>query len=95
MADEIILCASELAANAVLHSNSRIPGGSFTVRAEISPGHARIEIEDNGGPWTPSTTDSTGHHGLDIVRTLASDWGIDSGQTARTTWATFNWTDRM
>jgi anti-sigma regulatory factor (Ser/Thr protein kinase) len=54
MADDIILCASELAANAALHSNSRRPGGTFTVRAEISPGrHARIEVEDNGGPWTP------------------------------------------
>jgi anti-sigma regulatory factor (Ser/Thr protein kinase) len=38
IADEMILCASELAANAALHSNSRLPGGTFTVRAEISPG---------------------------------------------------------
>ena len=30
-ADEVILCASELAANAVLHSNTRLPGGTFTV----------------------------------------------------------------
>ena len=93
MADEVILCASELAANAALHSNSRLPGGTFTVRTEISPGHyARIEIEDNGGPWTPAIPDSTGHHGLDIVRALATDWGIDSGHTTRTTWARFDWT---
>jgi anti-sigma regulatory factor (Ser/Thr protein kinase) len=58
MADDVILCASELAANAAVHSRSRLPGGSFTVRAKIDPGHcARIEVDDNGGPWTPSTSD--------------------------------------
>ena len=48
-ADDVILCASELAANAVLHSHSRWPGGTFTVRATVSPGsYVRIEVEDNG-----------------------------------------------
>lgn len=67
MADDVILCASELAANAAVHSSSRLPGGSFTVRANLDPGHcARIEVEDNGGPWTPAASDPTRHHGLDI-----------------------------
>ena len=38
VADDVILCASELAANAAVHSLSRLPGGTFTVRAEINPG---------------------------------------------------------
>jgi hypothetical protein len=51
-ADDVILCVSELAANAVLHSNSRRPGGTFTVRIESCPGaYIRIEVEDDGGPW--------------------------------------------
>jgi hypothetical protein len=29
-------------------------------------------------------------HGLDIVRSLASDWGIDGDHTARTIWARFD-----
>ena len=37
-ADDVILCASELAANAVLHCHSRLPGVTFTVRATVSPG---------------------------------------------------------
>jgi anti-sigma regulatory factor (Ser/Thr protein kinase) len=92
IADEIILCASELAANAALHSNSRFPGGTFTVRAQISPGHhVRIEVQDNGAPGTPSVTSSAGHHGLDIVSTLATDWGTDGDRTTRITWARFDW----
>jgi two-component sensor histidine kinase len=92
IADNIILCASELAANAALHSNSRLPGGTFIVRAEISPGHyARIEVEDEGDSWTPAITTSTGHYGLDIVRTLATDWGTDGDQATRMTWARFDW----
>jgi anti-sigma regulatory factor (Ser/Thr protein kinase) len=95
MADEVVLCASELAANAVLHSRSRLPGGTFTVRARISPGdHAQIAVEDGGGPWTPGPRDTAGHHGLDIVRALATDWGIDGNHTSRTVWARFDWPDR-
>jgi anti-sigma regulatory factor (Ser/Thr protein kinase) len=96
MADEVILCASELAANAALYSNSRLPGGTFTVRTEINPSHyARIEIEDNGGPWTPTATTSTGHHGLDIVRALATDWGAEGDLMTRTTWARFDWLEHL
>ena len=38
VADEVILCASELAANAALHSDSRLVGGTFTVRATVHHG---------------------------------------------------------
>jgi len=92
IADDVILCASELAANAALHSNSRLPGGTFTVRATISPGHfVRIEVKDNGGPWTPAIADRAGHHGHDIIRALTANWGIEGDHTTRTAWATFNW----
>lgn len=92
MADEVILCVSELAANAALHSNSRLPGGTFTVQTKVGLGHyARIEVEDNGGPWTPAVSDSTGHHGLDLVRALSTNWGISGDHATRTVWATFDW----
>jgi serine/threonine-protein kinase RsbW len=92
MTDDVILCASELATNAAVHSRSRLPGGIFTVRASISPGnYAWVEVEDSGGPWAPMITDRTRCHGLDIVRAIASDWGIDGDDTVRTIWARFDW----
>ena len=92
-ADDVILCASELAGNAVLHSHSRLPGGTFTVRATVIPSYyVRIEVEDNGGLWTPTVRDPTQHHGLDIVRALASECGIDGDRDGRTIWTRFDWT---
>lgn len=91
-ADDVILCASELAANAVQHSRSRLPGGTFTVRAILNPdNHVRIEVEDNGGPWNQAMIDPARHHGLDIVRAVADEWGIDGDNTTRTIWARFDW----
>jgi anti-sigma regulatory factor (Ser/Thr protein kinase) len=91
-ADDAILCTSELAANAAQHSRSRLPGGTFTVRAAVSQDrHVRIEVQDDGGPWNQGMIDPTRHHGLDIVRAVADEWGIDGDQTSRTIWARFDW----
>lgn len=91
-ADEVILCLSELAANAVLHSDSRKPGGTFTVRIESCPGtHIRIEVKDDGGPWLAAAPDPASGRGLDIIRVLAADWGVATSSAGRTVWARFNW----
>jgi anti-sigma regulatory factor (Ser/Thr protein kinase) len=92
VADDVILCASELAANAAIHSHSRLPGGTFTLRSAIRPGECvSIEVKDNGGPWPPARSDPTGYHGLDIVRAVATECGIDGEHTGRTIWARFDW----
>ena len=94
-ADDVILCASELAANAAMHSRSRLPGGTFIVRATVSTDlYARIEVQDDGGPWNQGMIDPTRHHGLDIVRAVADEWGIDGDYSSRTIWARFNWSDQ-
>jgi anti-sigma regulatory factor (Ser/Thr protein kinase) len=88
-------CGEELAANAALHSRSRLPGGTFTVRATVSLDlYARIEVDDNGGPSNQGMIYPTRHHGLDIVRALANEWGIDGDHTTRTIWARFDWTNQ-
>jgi serine/threonine-protein kinase RsbW len=87
IADDCILCASELAANAALHSDSALPGGQFTVRAELRPGdYVWIEVEDQGGLWTPAAAEPGGRRGLDIIHALAADWGIEGDYRIRTVW---------
>jgi hypothetical protein len=92
-ADDAILCLSELAANSVLHSDSRKAGGTFTVRAEV---HERdyvwIEVEDNGGPWDKRAHRDGRPHGLAIVNEVAAAWGIDGDQlTGWVVWAILDW----
>ena len=84
-----ILCLSELAANAATHSNSREPGGQFTIRASVRHRDlVRVEVEDQGGPWiNPACTDGQHGRGLFIVSQLASDWGISGdGRGGWTVW---------
>src|SRR5215471_9099432 len=94
-ADEVILCLSELAANAVLHSNSGRPGGTFTVRIGSRPGaYVRIEVDDGGGPWLAPAPDPGSGRGLDIIGALAAEWGIATRPAGRTVWARFDWPSR-
>jgi Histidine kinase-like ATPase domain len=91
-ADDAILCLSELASNSVLHSASRHEGGTFTIRAEMHSDYARIEVTDDGGPWNEHPRRDGYPHGLDIVRALAADCGIDGDpHTGWTVWARFTW----
>jgi anti-sigma regulatory factor (Ser/Thr protein kinase) len=88
-ADDAILCVSELATNAVIHSNSQRPGGSFSVRAGIRHGGClRVEVEDQGGPWgQPVCADGQHGRGLLIVGRLACDWGVaGDSQAGWTIW---------
>jgi anti-sigma regulatory factor (Ser/Thr protein kinase) len=98
IADETILVASELAANAATHSTSRQPGGQFTVRAAICPGECVwVEVEDQGGIWAGHPPRDDRPHGLDIVRAIAGDdnWGIDGDATlGRVVWARLDWPGR-
>jgi anti-sigma regulatory factor (Ser/Thr protein kinase) len=89
--------ASELSANAVVHSRSGLPGGAFTVRAEIRPGdYAWLEVEDHGGPWVEKDSDEEHGRGLAMVAALVGDgnWTIEDGGTpgTRVVWVWLDWT---
>lgn len=91
-ADDAILCASELAANAARHSDSAKPGGQLTVRMHAVPGsHIQIDVTDQGGRWDWRSRPPGGHDGLNIVHGMADDWGIDGDYRTRTTWALLGW----
>ena len=92
VADDILLCASELAANAILHSDSGKADGTFTILAEISPGESvLLKVEDDGGPWLERNREPSGGRGLGIVSALASACGFRRGGHGRTAWARFAW----
>jgi len=99
IADETILVASELAANAAIHSSSRRPGGRFIVRAGVCPGdHAWVEVKDQGGIWAGHRPRDGRPHGLDIVQAIAGDrgWGIGGDASlGRVAWARLGWPDRL
>lgn len=93
VADDAVLCLSELASNSVLHSSSRKPRGTFTVHAEMQPGgYVRVEVRDEGGPWDEHPRTDERPHGLAIVRGLAADSGIDGNAlTGWIAWARLDW----
>lgn len=94
IAEDAILCGSELAANAAIHSRSSRPGGHFAVRAEIRTGeYVQIEVADQGGPWADSRDAADRAHGLDIVRALAGNgnWGVQGTTEGRVAWARLAW----
>jgi two-component sensor histidine kinase len=92
VADETILCASELAANAALHSRCHMPGGQFTVCVEVHlDNYVWIEVTDSGGTWDHPADSTARGHGLDIIRSLATAWGIDGDYRGRTVWARIDW----
>ncbi|MGH3155405.1 MAG: ATP-binding protein [Streptosporangiaceae bacterium] len=95
MADDVVLTASELGTNAVMHSRSREPGGRFIVRAELFAGdYLWLEVEDGGGPWTQRSRSDVGGRGLAIVAAVSSEWGVEGDALARVVWARFDWPDR-
>jgi anti-sigma regulatory factor (Ser/Thr protein kinase) len=95
--DDLIMVASELAANAVQHSRSGEPGREFTVRAHLYHGdYAWLEVEDQGGPWADHEPGDERGRGLTVVGALAGagNWGIDETSSSnRVAWARLGWTE--
>ena len=94
VAEDLILLASELASNSVLHSRSGHPDREFTVRATLYPGeYAWVEVIDLGGAWEQEQHDEEHGRGLGIVATMAGDgnWGIEGDASTRVAWFRLEW----
>ncbi len=87
-ADDVILLVDEMAANAILHSHSGTPGGTFIVRLRHIPGdHVRAEVQDQGSTWDGDLTRSARYpHGLYLLLTLSTRCGIENGLQSCTAW---------
>jgi anti-sigma regulatory factor (Ser/Thr protein kinase) len=94
VSDDLVLLASELSTNAILHSHSGHPDRTFTVRVTLYPGdYAWGEVVDQGGAWTADEVDDEHGRGLTIVAAVAGEgnWGIDGSATCRAAWFRLNW----
>jgi serine/threonine-protein kinase RsbW len=93
--EDILVCATELAANAVLHSRSGLPGGHFSVEVAICAGQwVRVAVEDSGGPWAERGTgdaDTEDGRGLHIVCALSAAMGVTGDASGRTAWFCGRW----
>jgi anti-sigma regulatory factor (Ser/Thr protein kinase) len=95
VADDAVLLCSELCANATVHSDSRRPGGEFSVHIKICQGDGWVwcGVEDQGGPWKNRPRDPERMHGLDIVAALAGRgcWGVVTETSGRLVWFRLGW----
>ena len=91
---DILVCVSELAANAVLHSRSGLPGGHFSVEVVCAGQSVHVAVEDSGGPWAErghSGLDEEYGRGLQIVSALSADMGIAGDASGRMAWFCCYW----
>jgi serine/threonine-protein kinase RsbW len=92
---DILVCASELATNAVLHSRSGLPGGHFSVRIAICGRQGVcVVVEDAGGPWAghgTSDRDAECGRGLHVVSELSDDMRVTGDASGRMAWFRSSW----
>ncbi|MBS2533134.1 ATP-binding protein [Catenulispora sp. NF23] len=90
--DDVVLVASELVTNAIRHTTSGLPGGTFTVHLAAFTNRWRVRVDDAGGPTEPRVQivdddeDEVGR-GLVMVASLSSAWGVLGARHARGVWA--------
>lgn len=90
-AGDVAVVVSELATNALLHSASGKPGGTFQVRVEAEPGGVAVAVVDQGPALMPATRDDEGGRGLAMVAVLADAYEVTVTDTGRTAWCRLVW----
>jgi len=94
LSDDLVLITSELATNAIVHSRSGRPAGTFTVRVTLYPDdYAWVEVIDQGGAWAQDRHDDEHGRGLALVAAVAGDgnWGIEGDAACRVAWFRLDW----
>ena len=88
--ERVTLLTSELVTNSVSHSNSRREGGSIAVTVRTSADCVRVEVQDDGGPGTPTLCCdgdlAEAGRGLRLVEAYSLMWDHYQNGTGRVTW---------
>ncbi|HEX6450875.1 MAG TPA: ATP-binding protein [Trebonia sp.] len=93
--DRLLTCVSELAANAIEHTESGA-GGEFSVAVgRPREGVAFVAVMDAGGPGKPAVGEADAAaesgRGLALVAAYSSRWGYRDTMRGRTVWAAATW----
>ncbi|WP_435843412.1 ATP-binding protein [Streptomyces fungicidicus] len=87
--DDVLLCVSELATNALLHGVP--PGRGFLLRLLPYADSLRVEVHDSGGgvPQVPQEAPDESGRGLLLVAGLADKWGVGERDPGKVVWCEF------
>ncbi|WP_201262948.1 ATP-binding protein [Streptomyces sp. CB02400] len=87
--DDVLLCVSELATNALLHGVP--PGRGFLLRLLPYADGVRVEVHDSGGgvPAVPQDEPDESGRGLLLVAGLADKWGVGERTPGKVVWCEF------
>ncbi|MCX4779248.1 ATP-binding protein [Streptomyces sp. NBC_01264] len=86
--DAVALVVAELASNAVRHGNVR--GRQFEVQLICMPEVVRVAVSDARGdrqPCAQPASEGEGGHGMRLVASLSTAWGVDRRDVGKTVWA--------
>lgn len=87
--EDAVLVVSELVSNSVKHAEA-LPAGDIRICLDVAPDLLHLEITDGGSGTVPragvATMSAVGGRGLDIVRTLGREWGVNESQDGVTVW---------
>lgn len=92
--DMVIAVASELGANAMCHTASRLAGGTFSVEVEWGAAVVAVVVGDGGGPSVPRIIDDPGGEhgrGLQMVYGLSDAVAVSGGEQGRYVRADVPW----
>jgi hypothetical protein len=89
-AEDVVLAAGELIANAVEHG-----GGLCGLHVEGRPGHVVVEVYDHVPQLGGRSPDGDRGRGLSMVQTLARDWGWIPCCDGKLVWARFTCGEEM
>ena len=94
--DLVVLAASELAGNAILHTASGDPGGQFVVHIAAFADRWQVRVDDAGGPDHPRVHENgcaelcdlaEAGRGLAMVAAVSRAWGVLGDKYSRAVWA--------
>ncbi len=81
---DVVLAASELAANVIRHAQTE-----FTVSLETGGDRIRLEVSD-GSSIIPAVQDlAESYRGLRLIEAISEDWGVEATESGKTVWAEF------